>query len=207
MYNSRGDVPKNIFFLTCDAFGVLPPISKLTIEQAMYHFLSGYTAKIAGTEEGITEPQATFSSCFGAPFLPLHPTAYAELLGKKLEEGVVTGDGKINVWLVNTGWTGGKYGEGSRIELSFTRAMIKAALNGDLNKVAYKDDNIFKLSTPVECPDVPNAILNPRDTWRNGEDYDIMAAKLAELFKSNFKNFEEKADMTLESAGPMVVEN
>ena len=202
MYNSRGDVPKNIFFLTCDAFGVLPPVSKLTTEQAMYHFLSGYTAKIAGTEEGITEPQATFSSCFGAPFLPLHPTAYAELLGKKLDEGVITGNGKINVWLVNTGWTGGKYGEGSRIELSFTRAMIKAALNGDLNKVAYSNDNIFRLSVPQECPDVPNAILNPRDTWRNGEDYDIMANKLAELFKSNFKNFESKADMSLQEAGP-----
>ena len=204
MYNSRGDVPKNIFFLTCDAFGVLPPISKLTKEQAMYHFLSGYTAKIAGTEEGITEPQATFSSCFGAPFLPLHPTSYVELLGKKLEEGVVTGDGKINVWLVNTGWTGGKYGEGSRIELSFTRAMIKAALNGDLNKVKYSDANLFKLSVPQECPDVPNAILNPRDTWRNGEDYDKMAEKLAGLFRDNFKNFESKADMSLQKAGPVV---
>ena len=205
MYNSRGDIPKNIFFLTCDAFGVLPPISKLTKEQAMYHFLSGYTAKIAGTEEGITEPQATFSACFGAPFLPLHPTAYADLLGQKLEEGIVTGDGKINVWLVNTGWTGGQYGDGNRIELSYTRAMIKAALTGELNKVEYRKDNIFNLTIPQSCHDVPNAILNPRDTWRNVEEYDVMSNKLADLFNENFKNFATKADAELATAGPQIV--
>jgi len=157
MYKSRGDLPENIFFLTCDAFGVLPPISKLTPEQAMYHFISGYTAKIAGTEEGVVEPQSTFSACFGAPFLPLHPTKYADLLGAKIKKGSRSGDGTINVWLINTGWTGGAYGEGSRIELSYTRAMIKAALNGVLNKVEYRTHPVFGLKIPTSCPDVPNA--------------------------------------------------
>lgn len=202
MYNSRGDVPRNVFFLTCDAFGVLPPISKLSSAQAMYHFLSGYTAKIAGTEDGINEPQATFSACFGAPFLPLHPTRYAEMLGQKLEEGSHSGDGKINVWLVNTGWTGGAYGEGSRIELSYTRALIKAALNGELNKVKYSDDNVFGLAVPQSCPDVPNAILNPRDTWKNEEDYDQAASKLSGLFNSNFKKYENKASDAVIKAAP-----
>lgn len=135
MYKSRGDVPENIFFLTCDAFGILPPISRLTKEQAMYHFISGYTAKIAGTEDGINEPVPSFSACFGSPFLPLHPTKYAELLGAKLEKGNRQGDGEINVWLINTGWTGGPYGEGTRIALPYTRAMIKAALKGELANV------------------------------------------------------------------------
>ncbi|NJO86766.1 MAG: phosphoenolpyruvate carboxykinase (ATP), partial [Lewinella sp.] len=154
MYSSRGDLPKNIFFLTCDAFGVLPPISKLDTEQAMYHFLNGYTAKIAGTEAGITEPQATFSACFGSPFLPLHPRAYAKMLGNKIEASAQGENGPINVWLVNTGWTGGPYGSGSRIELTYTRAMIKAALNGELAKVDYNSDPIFGLSVPKKCPDV-----------------------------------------------------
>lgn len=189
MYNSRGDVPKNIFFLTCDAFGVLPPISKLNKTQAMYQFINGYTAKIAGTEDGITEPQATFSACFGAPFLPLHPMRYAEMLGAKIDEGATQGDGKINVWLVNTGWSGGAYGEGSRIELNYTRALIKAALNGDLSEVDYRKDNIFELEIPTQCPDVPNAMLNPRDTWRNEADYDIMAEKLKSLFVDNYKKY------------------
>ncbi len=190
MYNSRGDVPKNIFFLTCDAFGVLPPISKLTKEQAMYQFINGYTAKIAGTEAGITEPQATFSACFGAPFLPLHPTKYAEMLGAKIDEGVTQGDGKINVWLINTGWSGGGYGEGSRMELAYTRAIIKAALGGNLNKVKFRNDNIFDLSIPTQCPDVPNSILNPRDTWKNEADYDVMALKLKNLFIENYKKYQ-----------------
>ena len=177
MYNSRGDLPHNIFFLTCDAFGILPPIAKLTTAQAMYHFISGYTAKIAGTEEGINEPEATFSACFGAPFLPLNPTTYAELLGKKIEKGMRSGDGEIRVWLINTGWTGGSFGEGSRIELSFTRAMIKAALKGALNKVEYRNHPIFNLAVPLKCPDVPNAILNPRDTWRNEEEYDVSGCR------------------------------
>ena len=207
MYKSRGDVPENIFFLTCDAFGVLPPISKLTPEQAMYHFISGYTAKIAGTEEGINEPEATFSACFGAPFLPLNPTFYAELLGKKIKEGTVTGDGEINVWLVNTGWTGGAYGEGSRIELSFTRAMIKAALTGALNKVEYHEHPVFKLATPKKCPDVPNAILNPRDTWRNEEEYDSQAQMLAKLFAKNFEQYAAKSSDAIRNAGPLIEQN
>lgn len=205
MFKSRGDVPENIFFLTCDAFGVLPPISKLTPEQAMYHFISGYTAKIAGTEEGVTEPEATFSACFGAPFLPLAPTAYAELLGDKIKKGSRSGNGEINVWLINTGWTGGSYGEGSRIELSYTRAMIKAALTGELNKVPYVTHPIFHLSMPQTCPDVPNAILNPRDTWRNEEQYDVVANKLATLFANNFEQFKDKATVEIIEAGPLAV--
>lgn len=204
MYNSRGDLPENIFFLTCDAFGILPPISKLTPEQAMYHFISGYTAKIAGTEEGINEPEATFSACFGAPFLPLHPTTYAKLLGEKIEKGHNTGDGVINVWLVNTGWTGGGYGEGSRIELSYTRALIKAALNGDLNNVEYRKQEVFNLMIPRSCPDVPNAILYPRDTWRNEEEYDAVAANLAERFITNFAKYADKAADEVKAAGPQV---
>lgn len=204
MFKSRGDLPENIFFLTCDAFGVLPPISKLTAEQAMYHFISGYTAKIAGTEEGINEPQVTFSACFGAPFLPLHPTEYAEMLGKKIEKGSRRGDGKINVWLINTGWTGGKYGDGNRIELSYTRAMIKAALTGELNKVEYRTHPIFQLSMPVTCPDVPNAVLNPRDTWRNEEEYDQVANDLANRFETNFKKYSDKASEAICGAGPKV---
>ena len=201
MYNSRGDLPRNIFFLTCDAFGVLPPISRLTPEQAMYHFISGYTAKIAGTEAGITEPQATFSACFGAPFIPLHPTRYADMLGQKLRDSAEAGEA-INVWLVNTGWTGGGYGEGSRIELPFTRAMIKAALEGKLAKVDYVTDPVFGLHRPTSCPDVPNAMLNPRDTWRNEEDYDVAAQKLADLFHKNFAKYSEAASEAITQAGP-----
>jgi len=201
MYNSRGDLPRNIFFLTCDAFGVLPPISRLTPEQAMYHFISGYTAKIAGTEAGITEPQATFSACFGAPFIPLHPTVYAEMLGGKLREAADNGE-PINVWLVNTGWTGGGYGVGSRMELTYTRAMIKSALNGELNKVEYRKDKFFRLAVPQKCPDVPNALLNPRDTWRNEEDYDQAAQHLAGLFEDNFGTYAEKAAEEIVAAGP-----
>jgi phosphoenolpyruvate carboxykinase (ATP) len=192
MYNSRGDLPRNIFFLTCDAFGVLPPISKLTPEQAMYHFISGYTAKIAGTEAGITEPLATFSACFGAPFIPLHPTKYGDMLGEKLREAEENGN-PINVWLVNTGWSGGAYGTGARMELTYTRAMIKAALTGALADVEFQTEEYFGLSIPRRCPDVPNAILNPRDTWRNEENYDITAAKLVGLFRNNFKAFADAA--------------
>ncbi|MFT4568733.1 MAG: phosphoenolpyruvate carboxykinase (ATP) [Saprospiraceae bacterium] len=202
MYNSRGDLPKNIFFLTCDAFGVLPPIAKLNKEQTMYHFISGYTAKIAGTETGITEPQATFSACFGSPFLPLHPTQYARMLGEKIEDSIDKGNGDVNVWLVNTGWTGGPYGDGSRIELSFTRAMIKAALEGQLNKVEYQTHPSFGLEIPKSCPDVPNAILNPRDTWRNEEDYDLACQKLVELFHNNFGKYGEEAGTKIVLSGP-----
>lgn len=202
MYKSREDLPENIFFLTCDAFGVLPPISKLSPEQAMYHFISGYTAKIAGTEEGVVEPQSTFSACFGAPFLPLHPTTYADLLGDKIKKGSRTGDGTINVWLVNTGWTGGAYGEGARIELSYTRAMIKAALTGVLNKAKYRTHPVFGLEIPMSCPDVPNAVLNPRDTWRNEEDYDKMAEDLALRFIKNFQKYADKAAPEIKAAAP-----
>ena len=202
MYNSRGDLPKNIFFLTCDAFGVLPPVSRLTTEQAMYHFISGYTAKIAGTEAGITEPQVTFSACFGAPFIPLHPTHYAKMLGRKMAESADGENGTINVWLINTGWTGGPYGEGSRMELSFTRSMIKAALTGELNKVAYYTDPFFGLQVPKSCPDVPNALLNPRDTWRNEHEYDAQAQNLAERFRKNFEPYAEQAGAEITAAGP-----
>lgn len=204
MYNSRGDLPQNIFFLTCDAFGVLPPISRLTTPQAMYHFVSGYTAKVAGTEVGITEPKAAFSACFGSPFLPLHPAEYAALLGEKIEAGSRRGDGNINVWLINTGWSGGAYGEGARINLAYTRAMIKAALTGELKDVAYRTDPIFHFEVPTNCPDVPNAILNPRDTWRNGEDFDKAAAKLANLFNENFKRYAEKTSAEILAASPKV---
>jgi len=188
MYNSRGDLPQNIFFLTCDAFGVLPPISLLTKEQAMYHFISGYTAKIAGTELGITEPQATFSACFGLPFLPLHPSRYADLLGEKIDAGHKVGDGKIRVWMVNTGWSGGPYSVGSRMALPYTRAMIKAALNGGLNDVEFKKDPTFGFRIPQSCPDVPNALLNPRETWPNESKYDEQAADLAGRYIKNFKD-------------------
>jgi len=156
---SKGKHPKNIFFLTCDAFGVLPPISKLTPGQAMYHFISGYTAKVAGTEEGVVEPQTTFSACFGAPFLPLHPTKYAEMLGAKMQ------DHNVNVWLVNTGWTGGAYGVGERISLKHTRSLVTAALDGKLNDVGFEEHPIFGLEMPKSCENVPAEMLSPRNTW------------------------------------------
>ncbi len=180
-----GEHPKNIIFLTADAFGTLPPISKLTSAQAMYHFLSGYTAKVAGTERGITEPQATFSTCFGAPFMPLHPTVYAKILGEKIDEH------KVNIWLVNTGWTGGPYGIGERMSIKYTRALLDAALNGDLNDVQYDEDPIFGLAIPQSCKNVPAEILNPRNTWDDKEAYDKQAKKLATLFKENFKKYED----------------
>tara|TARA_B100000963_G_C22629979_1_gene674406 strand:- start:783 stop:2405 length:1623 start_codon:yes stop_codon:yes gene_type:complete len=179
---SKGPSPKNIFFLTADAFGVLPPISKLSKQQAMYHFISGYTSKIAGTEEGINEPQATFSSCFGAPFMPLHPTKYASMLGDKIENQ------NVNVWLVNTGWSGGEYGKGNRIKLKYTRSMINAALKDELDKVNYIEHDIFKLMMPESCPGVPEIILNPVNNWKEKKDYHEKAKKLADLFKSNYKS-------------------
>jgi len=196
-----GDTPKNIFFLTCDCFGILPPISRLSVEQAMYHFISGYTAKVAGTEEGINEPQVVFSACFGAPFLPLHPTKYAEMLGKKLRKH------KTNVWLVNTGWSGGPYGEGKRMKLKFTRAMITAALNGDLDQVAYQADDIFGLEMPATCPNVPTEVLNPRNTWAKKEDYDQLANQLARYFNDNFEKYASQASEEILAAAPKVVVN
>jgi len=198
MNPSVGGIPKNIFFLTCDAFGVLPPISKLTKEQAMYQFISGYTAKVAGTEAGITEPTTTFSACFGAPFLPLHPTAYAEMLGKKIDES------GAQVWLINTGWSGGSYGVGSRMKLSFTRAMITAALEGKLNNVEFATHEVFGLAMPTACPEVPSEMLNPRNTWSDKDAYDAKANELAEKFVTNFEKFKDYASEALLSASPKV---
>jgi len=194
---SVGGNPKNIFFLTCDAFGILPPISRLTKEQAMYHFISGYTAKVAGTEVGIIEPQTTFSACFGKVFLPLHPTAYAELLGEKLEKYT-----DVKVWLVNTGWTGGKYGIGNRMNLKYTRAMIHAAMRGDLDGVEYVAHDVFGVWKPQSCPGVPDLVLNPRNTWEDKEAYDQQALALAQLFVDNFKQYEDKASTAILSAAP-----
>ena len=207
VFNSRGDVPQNIFFLTCDAFGVLPPITKLTPQQAMYHFISGYTAKVAGTEAGITEPVTAFSACFGLPFLPLHPGKYAEMLGDKLKQGNKRADGQIKVWLINTGWSGGPYGEGNRIALPYTRAMINAALNGDLDEVEYHTHPIFGLAMPKKCSDVPNGMLNPIDTWASEHDYVEKANSLAQKFIDNFKQFEEGVSEEILSAAPKVMED
>jgi phosphoenolpyruvate carboxykinase (ATP) len=194
---SVGDAPKNIFFLTADAFGVLPPISKLNAGQAMYQFISGYTAKVAGTEAGVTEPQATFSACFGQVFLPLHPTKYAEMLGKKLHEHP-----NVNVWLVNTGWTGGPYGVGSRMKLPYTRAMITAALEGELDTVHFENHPVFGFAMPTACPNVPAELLNPRNTWADKEAYDKQCEKLAELFNNNFAKFADSASDEIKAAAP-----
>jgi phosphoenolpyruvate carboxykinase (ATP) len=178
--------PKNIIFLTADAFGVLPPISKLTKEQAMYHFLSGYTAKVAGTERGVTEPKATFSSCFGAPFMPWHPGVYAKLLGEKIEKH------SPDVWLINTGWTGGKYGTGSRMKLSYTRAMVTAALNGSLEGVETFTHPVFGLEIPKQVAGVPDDVLDPVKTWADAADYEKTAKELAGMFAANFKKYEDQ---------------
>ena len=198
---SIGENPKNIFFLTADAFGVLPPISKLTPGQAAYHFISGYTAKVAGTEAGIDEPLPSFSACFGAPFMPLHPTKYAEMLSKKMK------DAGVNVWLINTGWTGGPYGVGSRIKLKYTRAMITAALNGDLDNVSpetYRTHSVFGLLQPRSCPGVPDEVLSSRQTWNNDESYYKTAYKLSDSFRENFKKFEEFANAEILAGAPNV---
>lgn len=195
---SIGKTPKNIFFLTADAFGVLPPISKLSVGQAMFHFISGYTAKVAGTEAGITEPQTTFSACFGKPFLPLHPTKYAELLGEKLK------DSSINVWLINTGWTGGSYGVGERIKLNYTRAMITEALNGNLKDVEFIEHEIFGLKMPKECLGVPSELLNPSNTWTDQEKYKETAIKLAYSFTENFDQYKDVASEEIIAGGPNV---
>lgn len=192
-----GGHPKDVFFLTADAFGVLPPISRLDKAQAMYHFLSGYTAKVAGTEVGVTEPQATFSACFGAPFMPLHPTKYAEMLGERMEAH------GVRIWLVNTGWSGGGFGVGKRMKLSYTRAMIGAAMRGELDNVAYETDAVFGLSVPQTCPSVPAELLNPRDTWADGEAYDAAARHLAELFHKNFAPFEAAASAAILEGAPL----
>lgn len=199
MEPSVGKNPKNIFFLTADAFGVIPPISKLTPSQAAYHFISGYTAKVAGTEAGVVEPVPSFSACFGAPFMPLHPTKYAEMLSNKMKES------GVNVWLVNTGWTGGPYGIGTRMKLKYTRAMIHAALNGDLGLYCYDKyhiHSVFGVAQPRECPGVPTSVLSPRATWNDDEAYYKMAFKLTNAFRQNFKKFEAYANEEIRRGGP-----
>ncbi len=193
---SVGPAPKNIFFLTADAYGVLPPISKLTPAQAMYYFISGYTAKVAGTEAGVVEPQTVFSACFGAPFLPLHPGKYADMLGKKMQEE------NVKVWLVNTGWTGGAYGTGERISLKYTRAMITAALQGDLNDVEYTKHEVFGLQMPLSCPEVPSEILSPINTWKDQEAYKAQAEELAKKFVQNFKQYADGVSSEVLEAAP-----
>ena len=196
---SIGKNPKNIFFLTADAFGVLPPISKLTPSQAAYHFMSGYTAKVAGTEAGVKEPIPSFSACFGAPFMPLHPAKYAEMLSEKMQAA------GVNVWLVNTGWTGGPYGVGTRMKLKYTRAMINAVLNGDLGLYNYDDyhiHSVFGVAQPRTCPGVPTDVLSPRTTWADDEAYYTTAFKLSNAFRENFKQFEAYSSEEIRRGGP-----
>jgi len=193
---ARAGHPKNIVFLTADAYGVLPPIARLTPEQAMFHFLSGYTAKVAGTERGVTEPKATFSACFGAPFLALHPSVYAELLRERIARH------GSRVWLVNTGWTGGPYGEGERMSLTYTRAILSAALNGKLENVPTVEDPVFGLHVPTHVPGVPDEILLPRNTWKDPNAYDAQAQRLARMFRENFETFADSVDPSVVAAGP-----
>ncbi|CAN5127132.1 phosphoenolpyruvate carboxykinase (ATP) [soil metagenome] len=194
---SIGKTPKNIFFLTADAYGILPPVSKLTPGQAMYQFISGYTAKVAGTETGVTEPKPAFSACFGAPFFPLHPAEYAEMLGKKMKEH------DVKVWMINTGWSGGPYGVGSRMKLPYTRAMITAALEGKLDNCEFEAHPVFGMLMPKSCSGgVPTEILNPRNTWADKEDYDVKAKALAKLFVENFKKYEAGTNAEILAAAP-----
>jgi phosphoenolpyruvate carboxykinase (ATP) len=193
---SIGVNPKNIFFLTCDAYGVLPPISKLTPGQAAFHFISGYTAKIAGTEADVTEPVMTFSACFGAPFMPLHPTRYAEMLSQKMKNS------NVNVWLINTGWSGGPYGIGKRINLNYTRALISAALHGELDSAQYEQHEVFNVAMPIYCPGVPTEILNPRNTWADQDAYERKANFLAQAFISNFEKFISYANQEIMNGAP-----
>ncbi|HVI46588.1 MAG TPA: phosphoenolpyruvate carboxykinase (ATP) [Chitinophaga sp.] len=195
---SIGGIPKNIFFLTCDAYGVLPPVSKLTPGQAMYQFISGYTAKVAGTEAGVTEPKSTFSACFGAPFLPLHPAQYAQMLGERMRKY------KVNVWLINTGWTGGAYGTGNRIKLAYTRAMISAALKGELDNATFHPHPVFGFAIPAACPGVPDQILDPRNTWEDKAAYDEKAKDLANQFIRNFEKYAAAAEPEILAAAPKI---
>jgi phosphoenolpyruvate carboxykinase (ATP) len=193
-----GSIPKNIVFLVCDAFGVMPPIAELTPEMAMFHFISGYTAKVAGTEAGIIEPQTTFSPCFGAPFLPLHPATYAGFLGEKLKKH------KVCCWLLNTGWSGGPYGVGKRMDITLTRSLLAAALSGKLNDVPRRPDSIFKILIPERCPDVPNDMLNTRNTWNDKSAYDSTARELALKFQRNFENYADRTGPEIKAAGPNI---
>jgi phosphoenolpyruvate carboxykinase (ATP) len=194
--SGQGPHPRSILMLTADAFGVMPPIARLSPAGAMYHFLSGYTAKVAGTEKGITEPKVTFSSCFGAPFLPLAPSRYAQMLGERIERH------HVPVWLVNTGWTGGPYGKGSRMKIQATRAMVAAALSGGLDRVRFERDPIFNVDVPTSCPGVAPEVLTPRGTWPNQAEYDAQAAKLARMFVENFAAFQPHVTAEVKAAGP-----
>jgi phosphoenolpyruvate carboxykinase (ATP) len=196
--SGAGGHPSNVVFLAADAFGVMPPIARLTAEQAMYHFLSGYTAKVAGTERGVTEPTATFSACFGAPFLPLHPATYAKMLGERIAKH------RARVWLVNTGWTGGPYGTGSRMKLSLTRAMLRAALSGALDSGKFTKDPVFGFEVPSSVPDVPGHLLSPRNTWADPAAYDLQAKKLATMFRENFEQYKAQVPQDVIRAGPLL---
>lgn len=190
--------PKNVVFLSADAYGVLPPIARLSAEQAMYYYLSGYTARVAGTERGVNEPRATFSTCFGAPFLPLHPSVYAKLLGERIQQH------KPQVWLVNTGWTGGPYGVGNRFPLKHTRALLNAALAGELSQTQFREDPVFGFEVPVSVPGVPDQMLWPRDTWADKEAYDTQARNLAQMFAENFRKYSDQVSGEVRAAGPKV---
>jgi phosphoenolpyruvate carboxykinase (ATP) len=194
--DGRGGHPENIIFLTCDAFGVLPPVARLTSAQAMYHFISGYTARVAGTEKGVTEPSPVFSACYGAPFMPLHPRRYAELLGARIK------DHDTRVWLINTGWSGGPYGVGSRLAIPHTRAMVNAVLDGKLDGVPSWRDPVFGVEVPESCPGVPAEVLRPRDTWQDKAAYDAQARKLAAMFQENFGKFADQVPEEVRGAGP-----
>jgi phosphoenolpyruvate carboxykinase (ATP) len=195
--HNMGPAPKNVIMLTADAYGVLPPIARLTPDQAMYHFLSGYTARVAGTEIGVTEPEATFSTCFGAPFMPRHPSVYGNLLKERIAKGAVS------CWLVNTGWTGGKYGVGKRMPIKATRALLNAALDGSLNSAEFRKDPNFGFDVPIAVPGVDTAILDPRGTWADKDEYDRTAQKLVQLFVDNFEQFAEHVDESVRQAAPV----
>jgi phosphoenolpyruvate carboxykinase (ATP) len=197
----QGGHPRTILMLTADAFGVLPPISRLSPADAMYHFLSGYTAKVAGTEKGVTDPKATFSTCFGAPFLPLPPTVYARMLGDRIARH------QARVWLVNTGWTGGSFGTGTRMKIAFTRAMIRAALTGALDEIPCEMDPVFRLQVPVACPGVPASVLKPKANWSDPSAYDVHAARLARMFVENFRRFAPDVTPDVRAAGPLLVDD
>ncbi len=194
--DSKGGHPQNVIFLTCDAFGVLPPISRLTPAQAAYHFISGYTAKVAGTEIGVVEPIPEFSACFGEPFMPMHPGVYADLLSDKM------GEHNAKCWLINTGWSGGSYGVGKRMKIRYTRAMLNAAMDGDLDDVEYQKDPRFGFEIPLECPNVPSELLQPRNTWESGEEYDATANKLVSMFNENFVRYSEGVSDEVNAAAP-----
>ena len=197
--NGVGGHPKNLIMLTCDAFGVMPPVAKLTTEQAMYHFLSGYTAKVAGTEQGLGEhPEATFSYCFGDPFMPLDPAVYADMLGEKIDQH------QVDCWLINTGWSGGAYGEGARMKIGYTRAIVDAVLKSKLADVPTEPDPIFRFHVPTACEGVPSEVLKPRNTWKDGAAYDRQARELAKMFAENFEQFTDSATETVCAAGPKI---